>query len=82
MKESHNNHIQDCRLSTTVFTCIKLETRGWSQIQAEEKVFPNHILFFFAIDLLKVEIYCKMTKYLQEFHNKPYLRLPFFSHHF
>ena len=41
---------------TTFFTPFELETRGWSQIQAEEKIFPD-LMYFLKIDPLEVEIY-------------------------
>ena len=43
MQEFHNNHIQDCLVSTTISTPFELETCGWSQIKDKEKIFPDLI---------------------------------------
>ena len=61
MQEFHNNYIQDYLLSTTISTRFELETRGWSQIQAEEKIFPNYS-YFLKIDQFFVEIQCFICK--------------------
>ena len=46
MQESHNNHFKQCTFFTTISTPFELKTRGWSQIQAEEKMFPNPKFFW------------------------------------
>ena len=58
VQDCHNNHFQNCHLSTTISTLFQLETRGWSQIQAEKEIFPDLAWFFLKIDLLEVVIYC------------------------
>ena len=57
MQEFHNNHIQDCLLSTIISTSFDLETRGWSQIQAEENIFSD-LTYYTTINILEVKIYC------------------------
>ena len=42
--------------STTISTPFELETRGWSQIQGEEKIFPD-LMYFLKIESFKVELY-------------------------
>ena len=57
MQEFHNNYIQDYLLSTTISTRFELETRGWYQIQAEEKIFSD-LTYYTTINILEVKIYC------------------------
>ena len=51
MQEFQNNCIQDCLLSTIISTHFELETRGWSQIQAEEKIFSD-LTYYTTINIL------------------------------
>ena len=44
------------RFATTISTTFELETRGCSQIQADEKIFPD-VTYNFKLDSLEVEIY-------------------------
>ena len=83
MPESHDNHFQNCLLSTTISTPFELETHGWSQIQAEEKVLPD-LTYFFTIDLFEVEIYCTYAKRIRigGIQKKMFLRLSSYNHHF
>ena len=52
---------QHCTLMNIISTPLELETRGWSQIQAEEKIFSD-LIYFLKIDWFFVEIYWSLTK--------------------
>ena len=39
----------------TISTPFELETSSWSQIQAQEKIFPD-LMYYLKIDSLEVEI--------------------------